>query len=72
VGYGLTETSPLVAGCSEKHTRLYSVGKPVPGVEVRIDYEQTGEEHGGVPASTRKPVAATEKWARSWCADRIS
>jgi len=51
VGYGLTETSPLVAGCSEKHTRLYSVGKPVPGVEVRIDHEQTGEEHGGDPAA---------------------
>ena len=53
VGYGLTETSPLVAGCSEKDTRLYSVGKPVPGVEVRIDYEQTGEEHGGDPASRK-------------------
>ena len=53
VGYGLTETSPLVAGCSEKNTRLYSVGKPVPGVEVRIDYEQSGEENGGAPSTSK-------------------
>jgi len=39
VGYGLTETSPLIAGGPNKDTtiRLGSAGKPVPGVEVRID-----------------------------------
>ena len=39
VGYGLTETSPLIAGGPNKDNtiRLGSAGKPVPGVEVRID-----------------------------------
>ena len=39
VGYGLTETAPLIAGGpkGDKTIRLGSAGKPVPGVEVRID-----------------------------------
>lgn len=36
IGYGLTETSPLVAGCPPKRTRLQSTGPPVPGAEIRI------------------------------------
>lgn len=55
LGYGLTETSPLVAGCSEKHTKLYSVGKPVPGVEVRIDREKAGEA-GDINPEKRKAL----------------
>ncbi len=34
IGYGLTETSPVVAGHLNEH--LYSTGRPLPGVEVRI------------------------------------
>ncbi|MBM9511846.1 AMP-binding protein [Desulfogranum marinum] len=39
VGYGLTESSPLLAGGphGDKTVNLGSVGKPVPRVEVRID-----------------------------------
>ncbi len=37
VGYGLTETAPLVAGASPEHTRLHSVGLPLPGTSIRID-----------------------------------
>jgi long-chain acyl-CoA synthetase len=39
VGYGLTETAPLIAGGpkGDKTIRLGSAGKPVPGVEVLID-----------------------------------
>lgn len=44
VGYGLTETSPIITGSNEKNTRLYSVGKPLEGTEVRIDYESNGME----------------------------
>jgi long-chain acyl-CoA synthetase len=36
IGYGLTETSPLVAGCGPFRTRVGSVGPALDGVEVRI------------------------------------
>jgi long-chain acyl-CoA synthetase len=36
-GYGLTETAALVTSTPPGNVRLGSVGKPAPGVEVRID-----------------------------------
>ncbi len=40
IGYGLTETSPMVTA-NYGNTRLYSVGKTMPGMEVRIDYSRS-------------------------------
>ena len=35
-GYGLTETSPLLAGNTDKDIDVTSTGKPIPGVEIDI------------------------------------
>jgi long-chain acyl-CoA synthetase len=45
IGYGLTETSPLLAGCGPKLTKFQSTGFNLPGQEVRIDNPdpETGE-----------------------------
>ncbi|MDR3652661.1 MAG: AMP-binding protein [Paludibacter sp.] len=37
IGYGLTETSPLLAGAGVHQTKLQSTGFAVPGVELKID-----------------------------------
>ncbi len=36
-GYGLTETSPVIAGENDKYKRCGSVGFPLPGIDVKID-----------------------------------
>ncbi|HFE63162.1 MAG TPA: long-chain fatty acid--CoA ligase, partial [Caldithrix sp.] len=45
VGYGLTETSPLIAGVKPELTKFRSTGPAIPGVEIKIDQPnpQTGE-----------------------------
>ncbi|GAB4378556.1 MAG: long-chain fatty acid--CoA ligase [Calditrichia bacterium] len=45
IGYGLTETSPLVAGSGKHNTRFRSTGPPIEGVEVKIHdpNPETGE-----------------------------
>ncbi len=35
-GYGLTESSPIISFNSKDHYKLETVGRPLPGVEVRI------------------------------------
>ncbi len=36
-GYGLTETSPVLAGENDKYKKLGSVGFPLPGIDIKID-----------------------------------
>ena len=44
IGYGLTETSPLLSINLPNESRRGSVGKPLPGVEIRIDYTALDSE----------------------------
>jgi long-chain acyl-CoA synthetase len=48
IGYGLTETSPLIAGCSPKITRFRSTGPVIPGVEVRIEKKEREDKKGEI------------------------
>ncbi len=63
-GYGCTETSALIAAQPANERRLGSVGKPVPGVRVRI----TGPDGSEVPAGqdgeicVSGPVLMTGYW----------
>lgn len=44
--YGATETSPGITVNSETHNKPGSVGRPIPGVKVRVENYETGEECG--------------------------
>ncbi|HTP12262.1 MAG TPA: AMP-binding protein, partial [Bacteroidota bacterium] len=48
VGYGLTETSPLVAGTGSESTRLHATGKTLPGTEIRIDHPDRANGEGEI------------------------
>ncbi|MDG5767418.1 AMP-binding protein [Balneolales bacterium ANBcel1] len=63
IGYGLTETSPLAAGTGASTVRLHATGKPLPGVEIRIDHE--GKADADEEESERQERAAGGKKRKS-------
>jgi long-chain acyl-CoA synthetase len=48
IGYGLTETSPLAAGCGPAFTRFRSTGPSLPGIQVKILEPKPGTGEGEV------------------------
>lgn len=48
IGYGLTETSPLIAGSSPALVRYRATGFPIPGIEVRIDNPDPKTKEGEI------------------------
>ncbi|MCP3887519.1 MAG: AMP-binding protein [Desulfobulbaceae bacterium] len=45
-GYGATECSPVISTNTPKYNRPGSVGKPIPGLKIRIENYETGKECG--------------------------
>ncbi len=54
-GYGMTETSPVISANSFEDFRFGSVGKPIPGVEVRINQEVWDGAEGEGEIQVRGP-----------------
>ena len=50
VGYGLTETSPLLTGTGPEKVRLGSAGMPIPGVEIEIREKNPNTGEGEIYA----------------------
>jgi long-chain acyl-CoA synthetase len=48
IGYGLTETAPLVAGTGPGKTKYRSTGPPMPGTKIRIDNPDPGTGEGEI------------------------
>lgn len=52
IGYGLTETAPLLAGASPSQVRLGSTGPQAPGVELRLERVDPETRQGEIEART--------------------
>jgi long-chain acyl-CoA synthetase len=61
-GYGLTETSPAVAVNTREHLRIGTVGRPLPGVSVRVGDDGEILVRGDIvfPGYWRDPDATAE------------
>ena len=52
IGYGLTETAPLLAGAAPAQVRLGSTGPAAPGVELRLENVNPDTRQGEIVART--------------------
>ena len=78
IGYGLTETAPLLAGAAPSQVRLGSTGPQAPGVELRLENINPETRQGEIVARTpsamvgyfknpeaTKEVFTTDGWFRT-------
>jgi long-chain acyl-CoA synthetase len=67
-GYGLTETSPVISFNTKKHNKLGTVGRPLPGVEVKIaaDGEVLTRGPHVMPGYWKEPAATAETIRDGW------
>jgi len=67
-GYGTTECSPVISGTSYDEHLLESVGKPLPGVEVRIAEDGEIEVRGPnvAPGYWKNPEATADAFQNGW------
>ena len=73
-GYGLTETSPILTANTPSRRKIGSVGRPVKGVEIRLDTEEGREGEGEILARGpnimrgywNKPEATAEVLQDGW------
>ena len=52
IGYGLTETAPLLAGAAPSQVRLGSTGPAAPGVQLRLENVNPDTQQGEIVALT--------------------
>ncbi|MEA3495899.1 MAG: AMP-binding protein [Bacteroidota bacterium] len=50
IGYGLTETAPMLAGSNPQQTKLQGVGPVMQGIEIKIEPQEKGSKLGEVLA----------------------
>lgn len=67
-GYGLTETAPVVSFNHPFHLKQGTVGKPLPGVEVKIDSDGEIMVRGEIvtPGYFSAPAEASEAFEEGW------
>ena len=56
IGYGLTETAPLLAGAAPSMVRLGSTGPQAPGVELRLENVNPETRQGEIVARTPRAI----------------
>jgi long-chain acyl-CoA synthetase len=67
-GYGLTESSPVISFNSKSHSKIGTVGRPLPGVEVRIALDKEVLTRGPhvMAGYWKNPAATAETIKDGW------
>lgn len=67
IGYGLTETAPLLAGAAPSQVRLGSTGPAAPGVQLRLENVNPDTHQGEIVAKTPSAMIGYYKNPEATC-----